>query len=47
VKGISKSIGSMHWSPLAAGLVARPWGDKSTTRGAENPVADMFGRPLF
>jgi aryl-alcohol dehydrogenase-like predicted oxidoreductase len=42
-----QGIGSMPWSPLAAGLVTRPWGDKSTTRGAENPAVDMFGRPLF
>ena len=42
-----QGIGSLPWSPLAAGLVTRPWGDKSTTRGAENPTADMFGRPLF
>lgn len=42
-----QGIGSMPWSPLAAGLVTRPWGDRSTTRGTENPTADMFGRPLF
>lgn len=42
-----QGIGSLPWSPLAAGLVTRPWGDKSTTRGTENPVVDMFGRPLF
>jgi aryl-alcohol dehydrogenase-like predicted oxidoreductase len=38
---------SMPWSPLAAGVVTRPWGDKCTTRGTENPTLDMFGRPLF
>ncbi len=42
-----QGVGSMPWSPLAAGLVARPWGDKSTARGTENPTVDMFGRPLF
>ena len=42
-----QGIGSLPWSPLAGGLVTRPWGDKSTARGAENPVVDMFGRPLF
>lgn len=42
-----QGIGSLPWSPLAAGLVSRPWGDKSTTRGRENPIVDMFGRPLF
>jgi aryl-alcohol dehydrogenase-like predicted oxidoreductase len=42
-----QDIGSLPWSPLAAGLVTHSWGNKSTTRGAENPVVDMFGRPLF
>jgi aryl-alcohol dehydrogenase-like predicted oxidoreductase len=42
-----QGVGSLPWSPLAAGLVARPWADKSTARGAANPVVDMFGRPLF
>lgn len=42
-----QGVGSMPWSPLAAGLVTRPWGDRSTTRGSHNPAADMFGRPLF
>ncbi|GBQ94946.1 putative aldo/keto reductase [Acetobacter nitrogenifigens DSM 23921 = NBRC 105050] len=40
-------VGSLPWSPLAAGLVTRPWGDKSTTRGANNPTEDRSGRPLF
>lgn len=42
-----QGLGSLPWSPLAAGLVARPWGDRSTSRGAQNPAVDMFGRPLF
>lgn len=42
-----QGVGSMPWSPLAAGLVARPWGEISTTRGSENPTKDMFGRPLY
>ncbi|GAA1036472.1 aldo/keto reductase [Virgisporangium ochraceum] len=42
-----QGVGSLPWSPLAAGLVTRPWGDRGTTRGGSNPTVDMFGRPLF
>jgi aryl-alcohol dehydrogenase-like predicted oxidoreductase len=42
-----QGVGSLPWSPLAAGLVARPWGQGSTTRAESNPSTDMFGRPLF
>jgi 1-deoxyxylulose-5-phosphate synthase len=42
-----QGVGSPPWSPLAAGLVTRPWGDRGTTRGGLNPTVDMFGRPLF
>jgi aryl-alcohol dehydrogenase-like predicted oxidoreductase len=42
-----QGVGSLPWSPLAAGLVARPWGERSTTRGSMNPRKDMNGRPLF
>lgn len=42
-----QGVGSMPWSPLAAGLVTRPWGDKSTTRAKDNPTSDFAGRPLF
>ena len=42
-----QGVGSLPWSPLAAGLVTRPWGDRGTTRGELNPTTDMFGRPLF
>jgi aryl-alcohol dehydrogenase-like predicted oxidoreductase len=42
-----QGVGSIPWSPLAAGLLARPWGEKGTTRGAGNPSADPAGRPLF
>jgi aryl-alcohol dehydrogenase-like predicted oxidoreductase len=42
-----EGVGSLPWSPLAAGLVARPWGEKSTTRGATNPETDQHGRPLY
>jgi aryl-alcohol dehydrogenase-like predicted oxidoreductase len=40
-------VGSIPWSPLAAGKVTRPWGESGTTRSASNPTEDMFGRPLF
>ncbi len=43
----AQGVGSVPWSPLAAGLVARRWGEKSTNRGRTNPVADFNGRPLF
>nr|WTB28478.1 aldo/keto reductase [Streptomyces sp. NBC_00830] len=42
-----RGVGSIPWSPLAAGLVARPWGEKSTNRAKDNPVTDPKGRPLF
>ncbi|GAB3966493.1 aldo/keto reductase [Actinoallomurus acanthiterrae] len=42
-----QGVGSLPWSPLAAGLVARPWGEKSTTRAQSNPTTDQQGRPLF
>jgi aryl-alcohol dehydrogenase-like predicted oxidoreductase len=42
-----EGVGSIPWSPLAAGLLARPWGEKSTTRGATNPGTDQHGRPLY
>jgi aryl-alcohol dehydrogenase-like predicted oxidoreductase len=42
-----QGVGSIPWSPLAAGRVARPWGEQSTTRSESNPDVDMFGRPLF
>ena len=33
------------WSPLAQGVVTRPWGDRTTSRGARG--TDRFGRPLW
>ena len=42
-----QGVASMPWSPLGGGIVARPWGDKSTTRAASYPTKDQFGRPLF
>jgi aryl-alcohol dehydrogenase-like predicted oxidoreductase len=43
----AQGVGCIPWSPLAAGLVARPWGQQGTTRGQQNPEADPAGRPLF
>ncbi|MCK9903399.1 alcohol dehydrogenase [Parafrankia colletiae] len=42
-----QGVGSLPWSPLAAGLVTRPWGNVSTARGTLNPTADSSGTPLF
>lgn len=42
-----QGVGSLTWSPLGGGIVARPWGDKSTTRAKSYPTVDQFGRPLF
>jgi aryl-alcohol dehydrogenase-like predicted oxidoreductase len=40
-------VGSIPWSPLAAGLLARPWGSGSTHRASTNPTTDPAGRALF
>ncbi|MDH6293073.1 aldo/keto reductase [Rhodococcus opacus] len=42
-----QGVGSLPWSPLAAGVVARPWGENSTNRGKINPGTDFDGRPLW
>ncbi|HET9127432.1 MAG TPA: aldo/keto reductase [Propionibacteriaceae bacterium] len=42
-----QGVGSIPWSPLAGGRVARPWGDTSTVRSSENRQVDQYGRPLF
>ena len=42
-----QGVGSIPWSPLAGGIVARRWGDKSSTRAKSAPGQDQFGRPLF
>jgi len=42
-----QGVGSVPWSPLAAGLLARPWGEQGTTRGKLNPATDSSGTPLF
>ncbi|WP_329536684.1 aldo/keto reductase (plasmid) [Streptomyces sp. NBC_01450] len=40
-------VGSIPWSPLAGGRVARPWGQDSTARAKATPDTDYAGRPLF
>ncbi|WP_213814587.1 aldo/keto reductase [Glaciihabitans sp. dw_435] len=42
-----QGVGSIPWSPLNAGINARPWGDESTERAKQNPKTDMFGNPLY
>jgi aryl-alcohol dehydrogenase-like predicted oxidoreductase len=42
-----QGVGSIPWSPLAAGRLARPWGEQGSTRAQANPTVDMHGRPLF
>jgi 1-deoxyxylulose-5-phosphate synthase len=42
-----QGVGSIPWSPLAAGRVARPWGQTGSARSQANPDVDMFGRPLW
>ncbi|MFF3375255.1 aldo/keto reductase [Streptomyces sp. NPDC002680] len=40
-------VGSIPWSPLAGGRVARPWGQDTTVRAQASPDTDHLGRPLF
>ena len=42
-----QGVGSIPWSPLAGGMVARPWGDRSTLRGKSNSDVDFNGNPLW
>jgi len=42
-----QGVGSIPWSPLAAGRVTRPWGEQGSARSQANPTVDMYGRPLF
>jgi 1-deoxyxylulose-5-phosphate synthase len=42
-----QGVGSIPWSPLAGGLLARPWGERSTTRGQSSPAADSAGTPVY
>ena len=39
-----QGVGSIPWSPLGGGLLARPWGEKGTPRSASSPTADSYGR---
>lgn len=41
-----RGVGSIPWSPLAAGRVAKPWGERSTHRAETNAEVDQQGRPL-
>jgi 1-deoxyxylulose-5-phosphate synthase len=41
---LSEGIGSIPWSPLARGRLARPWEDAPTTNRAES---DEFGKTLY
>jgi aryl-alcohol dehydrogenase-like predicted oxidoreductase len=41
-----EGVGSIPWGPVAAGRLARPWGDKGTTRGAASTETDQQGRPV-
>jgi 1-deoxyxylulose-5-phosphate synthase len=40
-----QGVGSIPWSPLAQGVVTRPWEDRTTNRGTRG--VDRFGRPLW
>ncbi|MFC3493880.1 aldo/keto reductase [Glycomyces rhizosphaerae] len=42
-----QGVGSIPWSPLAAGRLARPWGKTGTDRAQVNPTTDRQGRPAF
>lgn len=42
-----QGVGSIPWAPLAAGRVARPWGEKGTERSDSMCDVDMYGRPLL
>jgi 1-deoxyxylulose-5-phosphate synthase len=42
-----QGVGSLPWSPLAGGLLARSWGDQSTNRSKDNVSVDFNGNPLW
>ena len=42
-----QGVGSIPWSPLGGGLLARPWGELSTTRAQSRPTTDSAGTPLY
>jgi aryl-alcohol dehydrogenase-like predicted oxidoreductase len=41
-----QGVGSIPWGPVAAGRLARPWGEKNTARGATSRDSDPQGRPI-
>ncbi len=41
---VAEGVGVIPWSPLARGMLARPWQDRSATRRAET---DEFGKTLY
>ena len=42
-----QGVGSIPWSPLAGGLVTRPWGERATPRAELNRTVDQQNRPIF
>lgn len=42
-----QGVGSIPWSPLAAGVMARPWNSGGSVRSKTNPSTDEAGRPLW
>ena len=42
-----QGVGAIPWSPLAAGLVTRPWGEASSIRSGVNAKTDRSGTPLW
>ena len=38
----AQGVGSIPWSPLAKGRLARPWGQPATRRSGNDPIADRF-----
>jgi len=42
-----QGVGGIPWSPLAAGRVATPGGERSTHRAETNAEVDQQGRPLY
>ncbi|MBT2498559.1 aldo/keto reductase [Agromyces sp. ISL-38] len=43
----STGIGSIPWSPLALGMVARPWGSTGSARGTVADDLDEYGNALY
>jgi aryl-alcohol dehydrogenase-like predicted oxidoreductase len=42
-----QGVAAIPWSPLAQGLLTRPWGDTGTTRGSSYPATDSAGTPTY